>query len=154
MSITWMCVINWSGPFRQGCRHYGPVWSWKIQLIECPSRQIWYVSMEIMQVFIRIASKYQNITQSLWCEIVICQTASNRNVTVTGNVFVGGRKINPVKFRDNIAYVMQDDALLATATPREALEFSANLRSVCNMFGQVDIAARYLDLVVWFLRPK
>ena len=45
-------------------------------------------------------------------------------------MFVGGRKINPVKFRENIAYVMQDDALLATATPREALEFSANLRSV------------------------
>lgn len=64
------------------------------------------------------------------CKIVICQTASNGNVAVSGNVFVGGRKINPVKFRENIAYVMQDDALLATATPREALEFSANLRSV------------------------
>ena len=60
----------------------------------------------------------------------MCQTASNGNVSVSGNIFVAGRKINPVKFRENIAYVMQDDALLATATPREALEFSANLRSV------------------------
>jgi ABC-type multidrug transport system ATPase subunit len=36
--------------------------------------------------------------------------------------------VNPVKFRKYIAYVMQDDALMATATPREALMFSANMR--------------------------
>lgn len=36
--------------------------------------------------------------------------------------------INPVAYRKNIAYVMQDDALLATATPREALRFSASMR--------------------------
>jgi ABC-type multidrug transport system ATPase subunit len=41
---------------------------------------------------------------------------------------VGGQVINPVKFRKHIAYVMQDDALMATATPREALMFSANMR--------------------------
>jgi ABC-type multidrug transport system ATPase subunit len=62
----------------------------------------------------------------------VCPTASNGNVVVSGNVFVAGRKINPVKFRENIAYVMQDDSLLPTATPREALEFSANLRSVIS----------------------
>lgn len=41
---------------------------------------------------------------------------------------MGGKAINPVAFRKNIAYVMQEDALLATATPREALIFSAKLR--------------------------
>lgn len=31
-------------------------------------------------------------------------------------------------YRKQIAYVMQDDSLLATATPRESLYFSGNLR--------------------------
>jgi ABC-type multidrug transport system ATPase subunit len=41
---------------------------------------------------------------------------------------VGGKEINPIQFRKNIAYVMQDDSLLPTTTPREALRFSASLR--------------------------
>lgn len=55
-------------------------------------------------------------------------SAAAGSVAITGDIFVAGRKINPVTFRENIAYVMQDDSLLATATPREALTFSANLR--------------------------
>ncbi len=43
-------------------------------------------------------------------------------------VRVGKTEINPVAYRKNIAYVMQDDALMATATPREALHFSATMR--------------------------
>jgi len=56
------------------------------------------------------------------------RSASRIGVKVEGNVKVAGQEINPVAFRRNIAYVMQDDALMATAHPREALEFSASLR--------------------------
>jgi ABC-type lipoprotein export system ATPase subunit len=49
-------------------------------------------------------------------------------ISIEGKVEVGGKVINPVAFRKNIAYVMQDDALMATATPREALTFSATMR--------------------------
>jgi ABC-type multidrug transport system ATPase subunit len=41
---------------------------------------------------------------------------------------VGGISVNPVSYRKNIAYVMQDDFLMPTATPREAFGFSARLR--------------------------
>lgn len=56
------------------------------------------------------------------------RSASTSNIKITGNVHVAGHKVNPVKFRERIAYVMQDDSLLATATPREALLFSAQMR--------------------------
>jgi hypothetical protein len=49
-------------------------------------------------------------------------------IIIIKQVTVGSQLINPVSFRKNIAYVMQEDALLATATPREALTFSAKMR--------------------------
>ena len=57
-----------------------------------------------------------------------CFTANAPGISIDGTVCVAGKRIDPVKFRRQIAYVMQDDALMATATPREALEFSASLR--------------------------
>ena len=59
------------------------------------------------------------------------------NLTVTGNVSVGNRVINPVAFRKNVAYVMQEDALFATATPREALLFSASMRLPSSVSSDV-----------------
>lgn len=56
------------------------------------------------------------------------RSAPAPGIAITGQVSVGGVPINPVAYRQNIAYVMQDDALMATAHPREALEFSAHLR--------------------------
>jgi ABC-type multidrug transport system ATPase subunit len=53
---------------------------------------------------------------------------ASADIEVRGRVEVGGFEVDPVKFRKNIAYVMQEDALMATATPREALMFSALLR--------------------------
>jgi ABC-type multidrug transport system ATPase subunit len=48
-----------------------------------------------------------------------------------------GTQIDPVAFRKNVAYVMQDDALVQTATPREALAFSAALRLNVSQEEQV-----------------
>eukprot|EP01035_Chromulina_nebulosa_P019507 gene19507-25403_t len=56
------------------------------------------------------------------------RSAPAPGITINGRVNVGGTDINPVAYRQNIAYVMQDDALMGTATPREAIEFSAKLR--------------------------
>jgi ABC-type multidrug transport system ATPase subunit len=56
------------------------------------------------------------------------RSASSGATVVEGIVKVGTQVINPVVFRKNIAYVMQDDSLMATATPREALQFSATMR--------------------------
>lgn len=56
------------------------------------------------------------------------RSAPAPGISITGNVKVNGTSIDPVAFRRSIAYVMQDDALMATATPREALQFSASLR--------------------------
>eukprot|EP00607_Mallomonas_marina_P009057 CAMPEP_0182417344 /NCGR_PEP_ID=MMETSP1167-20130531/1787_1 /TAXON_ID=2988 /ORGANISM="Mallomonas Sp, Strain CCMP3275" /LENGTH=513 /DNA_ID=CAMNT_0024590819 /DNA_START=288 /DNA_END=1826 /DNA_ORIENTATION=- len=56
------------------------------------------------------------------------RSAPAPGISVSGEVSVGGKIIDPVTFRKNIAYVMQDDAITPTATPREALRFSASMR--------------------------
>ncbi|CAE7480398.1 abcG7, partial [Symbiodinium microadriaticum] len=56
------------------------------------------------------------------------RSASAPGIDISGHVAVDGCDVNPVTYRKHIAYVMQDDALMATATPREALKFSASLR--------------------------
>ena len=56
-------------------------------------------------------------------------------------VRVGGQFIDPATFKKNIAYCMQDDALMATSTPREALAFSAMMRLPSNISEQ-DIALK------------
>lgn len=56
------------------------------------------------------------------------RVTSNHTYHISGTVKISGEPIVPSEFRKNIAYVMQDDALMATATPREALLFSASMR--------------------------
>eukprot|EP00604_Paraphysomonas_vestita_P002661 CAMPEP_0174819530 /NCGR_PEP_ID=MMETSP1107-20130205/2821_1 /TAXON_ID=36770 /ORGANISM="Paraphysomonas vestita, Strain GFlagA" /LENGTH=196 /DNA_ID=CAMNT_0016033205 /DNA_START=47 /DNA_END=634 /DNA_ORIENTATION=+ len=56
------------------------------------------------------------------------RSASAPGIDINGKITVDGVEIDPVSYRKNIAYVMQDDALMATTTPREALRFSAALR--------------------------
>ncbi|EKX32917.1 hypothetical protein GUITHDRAFT_158946 [Guillardia theta CCMP2712] len=47
---------------------------------------------------------------------------------VTSKFTVNGHEISAEEIGPNVAYVTQEDALCPTATPREALEFSARLR--------------------------
>lgn len=54
--------------------------------------------------------------------------ASRGKVVVDSQMEVGDKKVDPRAFRKHVAYVMQEDALMATATPREAILFSARLR--------------------------
>jgi ABC-type multidrug transport system ATPase subunit len=51
-----------------------------------------------------------------------------------------------VAYRKNIAYVMQDDSLMATATPREALKFSATMRLPSSVTPE-EITARVEGLL-------
>eukprot|EP00937_MAST-01D_sp_MAST-1D-sp2_P003469 g3469.t1 len=48
--------------------------------------------------------------------------------SVSGHVLINGAPVAASNVRMQVAYVMQDDAIMATATPREAMRFSAALR--------------------------
>ena len=55
-------------------------------------------------------------------------SSSGSKHSVSGRIMLNGGVIDPVNHRGTFAYVMQEDALVGTATPREALRFSADLR--------------------------
>ena len=46
----------------------------------------------------------------------------------SGDVLLNGMKADPTVYREQLAYVMQQDSMFATQTPREALNFTARLR--------------------------
>ena len=52
-------------------------------------------------------------------------------------VEVGGRVVDPVAYRQHIAYVMQDDALLATATPRYFINNYLPIWHTFKQFGRI-----------------
>eukprot|EP00929_Paragymnodinium_shiwhaense_P003160 TRINITY_DN103595_c0_g1_i1.p1 TRINITY_DN103595_c0_g1~~TRINITY_DN103595_c0_g1_i1.p1 ORF type:complete len:703 (+),score=153.58 TRINITY_DN103595_c0_g1_i1:77-2110(+) len=56
------------------------------------------------------------------------QRTNAPGMSFSGTVTAAGRVIDPVDFRSSVAYVMQDDALLPTETPREYLTLSAKMR--------------------------
>jgi ABC-type multidrug transport system ATPase subunit len=60
--------------------------------------------------------------------IIAGRVGNNKTNNISGKVAVDGNVVDPLVFRKRIAYVMQEDALTPTATPREALLFSATLR--------------------------
>ena len=51
----------------------------------------------------------------------------SKNIFIDAEIRVDGLLIDPVSYRRNVAFVMQDECLLKTATPREALR--ATLRA-------------------------
>ena len=54
--------------------------------------------------------------------------ASIAGAELTGEISLDGRVIDPIKERNEFAYVMSEDALFATLTPRESLMYAARLR--------------------------
>ncbi|CAB9514774.1 Putative white-brown complex homolog protein 30 [Seminavis robusta] len=54
----------------------------------------------------------------------------SRQVQIKGNIYLDGKVVDPrsQKLQSKVAYTEQHDTLLATATPREAIYFSARLR--------------------------
>jgi ABC-type multidrug transport system ATPase subunit len=76
--------------------------------------------------------------------ILAGRSATAPGIDITSVITVNQKKINPVKFRKNIAYVMQDDGLLQTATPREALRFSARLRLEDKLMGEVESMVNHI----------
>jgi len=60
----------------------------------------------------------------------------SRGRCVNGELLINGEPIRPVTFRKSVAYVTQEDALFATQSARESLEFSARLRLPANVSAQ------------------
>ena len=53
----------------------------------------------------------------------------NNNIKIEGDILINGKKIDPLNFRQNIAYVMQEDTLYPTSTPKESIEMAAILKN-------------------------
>ena len=60
--------------------------------------------------------------------ILAGRVATPGKMKVSCPMTCNGESIDAVQFRSRVAYVMQEDALFATQTVREALSFSAALR--------------------------
>ena len=54
--------------------------------------------------------------------------ARPKNTKIEGTVRANGQEISSIDYKSYVGYVMQDDVLLETMTPRECLRFSAHLR--------------------------
>eukprot|EP01060_Flectonema_neradi_P018647 TRINITY_DN2552_c0_g2_i1.p1 TRINITY_DN2552_c0_g2~~TRINITY_DN2552_c0_g2_i1.p1 ORF type:complete len:647 (+),score=140.98 TRINITY_DN2552_c0_g2_i1:72-1943(+) len=60
---------------------------------------------------------------------VLAGRVCGSNKQVDGDMRLNGKPLDARAFREKVAYVMQEDALFATQTPTEALNFSASLRN-------------------------
>lgn len=62
--------------------------------------------------------------------ILAGRATSNGKISVSSDVRLNNSSVDPsnIEVRKKIAFVAQDDSLQVTATPREAIKFSARLR--------------------------
>ena len=61
---------------------------------------------------------------------------STKKTTVSGDFHLNGLPFSAANFKKFAAYIMQEDVLMETLTPREILEFSATLRLPKSMSKQ------------------
>lgn len=55
----------------------------------------------------------------------------SNNLTLSGEIFVNQRQVYDINvYGDRIGYVMQEDLLFPTFTPRECFTFIANMRLI------------------------
>eukprot|EP00941_MAST-03F_sp_MAST-3F-sp1_P002942 g2942.t1 len=66
--------------------------------------------------------------KSTLMNILAGRVRTKGNIRVSGSIAFDGVVVDPTKFRKNIAYVMQEDAVTPFSTPRETFHFSAALR--------------------------
>ena len=57
-------------------------------------------------------------------------------VKIQGDVSINGEQVTTALARKQMAYVMQDDVMMETMTPREMIRFSARLRLPSTMSDQ------------------
>jgi ABC-type lipoprotein export system ATPase subunit len=68
--------------------------------------------------------------KSTFLNVLAGRAGHHKKYNITGDVSSNFVKLDPLKFKTNIAYVMQEDALFPTSTPREEIELAAFLRTV------------------------
>ncbi|KAF4667393.1 hypothetical protein FOL47_003603 [Perkinsus chesapeaki] len=67
--------------------------------------------------------------KSTFLNVLSGRTSSkSKGLTSSVELKINGRPINPIDSKSEFAYVMSDDALLATSTPNESISFAARLR--------------------------
>ena len=57
--------------------------------------------------------------------LISCRIEKNKNTTITGELLVNGHTYNYEQFNKFAAYVMQENILLESQTPEEAITFVA-----------------------------
>jgi ABC-type multidrug transport system ATPase subunit len=62
--------------------------------------------------------------------ILAGRASTKRNIVIDADIRLNNYSVDPtrIEVRKKIAFVAQDDSLQVTATPREAIKFSAKLR--------------------------